>query len=206
MPGSPRDLAVLDHWNASLERSLARRARAQRGRSRPRRVAQSASALATLLDARASVPRDLAQEQEWELSLGRSRARRRAAQLRFVPTSSRAKRASLGAIAALTVGPGAAVALSGGAAPASAAGTVGPATSTEHVIVLSAGSEGRQVRLLQQALGVKVDGVFGPETEAAVRSFQASRGLVVDGVVGAKTGAALRGAVASRAMMSDFKA
>src|SRR5579875_406351 len=190
MPGSPRDLAVLDHWNASLERSLARRARAQRGRSRPRRVAQSASALATLLDARASVPRDLAQEQEWELSLGRSRARRRAAQLRFVPTSSRAKRASLGAIAALTVGPGAA----------------GPATSTEHVIVLSAGSEGRQVRLLQQALGVKVDGVFGPETEAAVRSFQANRGLVVDGVVGAKTGAALRGAVASRAMMSDFKA
>jgi peptidoglycan hydrolase-like protein with peptidoglycan-binding domain len=206
MQGSPRDLAVVDHWSASLERSLARRARAQRRRSRY--TVLSSSALSALLDARDGVrqPRNLAEEEPWQLSLGRSRARRRARQLRFVPASSRAKRVSLGAIAALTVGPTVALASGHSGARGASGPNPEPATTTEHVIVLSSGSEGRQVRLLQQALGIKVDGVFGPETEAAVRSFQASRGLGVDGVVGPLTGAALRSAVASKAMMSDFKA
>jgi N-acetyl-anhydromuramyl-L-alanine amidase AmpD len=34
---------------------------------------------------------------------------------------------------------------------------------------------------------IKVDGVFGPQTENFVKWFQGSHGLVVDGVVGAKT-------------------
>ena len=84
----------------------ARRARASRGRAR--NDAHGAT-LAVCADRRAqpraSETRDLAEEQPWELSLGRSRARRRAAELRFVPASSRAKRISLGALAALTVGP-----------------------------------------------------------------------------------------------------
>jgi len=171
-------------------------------------VAGSSATLSALLDARSTLPRarDLAEEEPWQLSLGRSRARRRASQLRFVPTGSRAKRMSLGALVALSVGP-AAASLAGGGATATATAAVDPPTTTEHVIVLSAGSEGRQVRLLQQALGgIKVDGVFGPETEAAVRSFQASRGLAVDGVVGQLTSAALRKESAGKAMMSDFKA
>jgi peptidoglycan hydrolase-like protein with peptidoglycan-binding domain len=122
-------------------------------------------------------------------------------QLRFVPTTSRAKRVSLGALVALSVGPTASLASAGSTSSASAA--TGPATTTEHTIMLSEGSEGKQVKLLQQALGIKVDGVFGPETEAAVRSFQASRGLTVDGVVGAQTSAALRTQSAGNAFIAD---
>jgi peptidoglycan hydrolase-like protein with peptidoglycan-binding domain len=166
--------------------------------------------LAALMDVNAGLrhARDLADDEAWALSLGRSRARRRARNLQFVPASSRAKRASLGALAALTVGPTVALA-SGGSGHGSPGGGPNPepTTTTEHVITLTAGTEGRQVTLLQKALGaVKVDGVFGPETEQAVRAFQASRGLTVDGVVGPSTSAALRGAVAGKEMMSDFKA
>jgi peptidoglycan hydrolase-like protein with peptidoglycan-binding domain len=206
MPGYPRDLAVVDHWSASLERSLARRGRA--GGARARRGAHASSSLSTLLDVRGALrqPRDLADQEPWQLSLGRSRARRRAAQLRFVPTDrskigQRAKRVSLGALAALTVGPTAS--LASGQSTISAANPE-PVTTTEHVIVLSNGSEGRQVQLLQKALGgIKVDGIFGPETETAVRSFQASRGLAVDGVVGPLTSAALRSQSAGAAFIAD---
>ncbi|MDE3070570.1 MAG: hypothetical protein KGJ43_07565, partial [Acidobacteriota bacterium] len=48
--------------------------------------------------------RDLGDDEPWELSLGRSRARRRAAELRFVPSANRARRLSLGTVAALAVG------------------------------------------------------------------------------------------------------
>jgi peptidoglycan hydrolase-like protein with peptidoglycan-binding domain len=201
MPGYPRDLAVVDHWSASLERSLARRGHA--GSAHPRRGAHASSTLSTLLDARGALRqvRDLADEEPWQLSLGRSRARRRAAQLRFAPTPSRAKRVSLGALVALTVGP--AASLASGQSTISAVNPE-PVTTTEHVIVLSSGSEGRQVQLLQKALGgIKVDGIFGPETEAAVRSFQASKGLTVDGVVGPLTSAALRSQGAGAAFIAD---
>ena len=141
--------------------------------------------------ARQSV-RDLASAEVWELSLGRSRARRRAAELRFVPAGSRAKRLSLGALAAFSVGPTAGL-LEGGASAARAAAPEPPATTEEHAITLTEGSQGRQVELLQRALGnVKVDGIYGPETEAAVRSFQSSAGLAVDGVAGPATTSALR--------------
>lgn len=200
MPGSPRDLAVVDHWDASFERSRARRARTSRGRTRDGVHAGSRSALLELRTGQVPV-RDLAEVEPWQLSLGRSRARRRAAQMRFVPSSSRAKRISLGALVALSVGPTASLA---SGQSSSAPTNPEPPTTTENVIVLSVGSEGRQVQLLQQALGgIKVDGVFGPETEEAVRSFQSSRGLTVDGVVGARTGAALRNQVAGKAFMAD---
>ena len=47
------------------------------------------------------------------------------------------------------------------------------------------------VRLLQGELGVETDGIFGAETEAAVREFQRTHGLTVDGVAGIKTWNAL---------------
>lgn len=62
---------------------------------------------------------------------------------------------------------------------------------------ISQGSSGDDVRRLQRALvraGLNpgaVDGIFGPQTEAAVRAFQTARGLGVDGIVGPQTWAAL---------------
>ncbi|MEW5810338.1 MAG: N-acetylmuramoyl-L-alanine amidase [Actinomycetota bacterium] len=69
-------------------------------------------------------------------------------------------------------------------------------------ILLERGSRGPQVAELQRRLKaayalyageLDVDGVFGAETEAAVREFQRrTEGLTVDGVVGPATAAALR--------------
>jgi peptidoglycan hydrolase-like protein with peptidoglycan-binding domain len=212
MSGFPRDLAVLEPWELSSIRSRERRRRSARGRARTAvgepshplaKTSHSAAktshmSLSAMLDERNrngnAAARDLAEELPWDLSLGRSRARRRAAELRFVPASSRAKRLSLGALAALTAGPAAGLA-TGVAAANPAASTPEPATTTEHSITLSTGATGRQVELLQRALGIPVDGVFGPETEAAVQHFQAGKGLTVDGIVGPLTSAALRGGV-----------
>src|SRR5437763_14953011 len=150
MPGSLRDLAVADPWNASLERSRARRERAAARSGRPRRRrTQGQSVAGSLLAATgAQEVRDLAARELWELSLGRSRARRRAAELRFVAPATRAKRASIGALAALTVGPTASLA-DGSGSPAAAGGPAGgPPTTARHTITLSRESEGRQADLL----------------------------------------------------------
>ncbi len=186
MSGYPRDLAALELWDTSLERSRSRRQRSG-GARKPLSTSTS-----SLIEARNRLRRDLSDSEPWELSLGRSRARRRAEELRFVPATSRAKRISLGALAALTAGPASGLAsASGTSGPVSLPSAPMPPTTTEHTIVLSSGSEGRQVRLLQAALGIAADGIFGPQTEAAVRQFQASRGLAVDGVVGPATSGAL---------------
>jgi peptidoglycan hydrolase-like protein with peptidoglycan-binding domain len=55
------------------------------------------------------------------------------------------------------------------------------------------GSTGNPVRRAQKRLTLGgydtngVDGVFGADTEAAVRRFQGDRGLTVDGIVGPRT-------------------
>jgi peptidoglycan hydrolase-like protein with peptidoglycan-binding domain len=50
---------------------------------------------------------------------------------------------------------------------------------------------GGGVRTLQRKLGLPADGVFGPQTETAVKNFQSSHGLTPDGVVGPQTRQAL---------------
>ena len=53
--------------------------------------------------------------------------------------------------------------------------------------LIKRGSMGKDVKRIQRAVGVKVDGIFGPITEAAVKAYQRRHGLKVDGIVGPKT-------------------
>jgi len=73
-----------------------------------------------------------------------------------------------------------------------------PTPTNQHPV--GQGETGKRVSDLQERLNaggfkppLKVDGIFGPKTLAAVKAFQRSHGLKVDGLVGPKTTAALRG-------------
>ena len=54
-------------------------------------------------------------------------------------------------------------------------------------MILKLGSRGNEVKVLQEKLNLKADGIFGPLTEEAVKDFQRSNGLEVDGIAGADT-------------------
>ena len=54
-------------------------------------------------------------------------------------------------------------------------------------MVLKLGSRGNEVKVLQEKLNLKADGIFGPITEEAVKDFQRANGLEVDGIVRANT-------------------
>ena len=53
--------------------------------------------------------------------------------------------------------------------------------------VYKRGSIGEQVKQIQKALDIKVDGIFGKGTEDAVKKFQGENYLTADGKVGPKT-------------------
>ena len=60
-------------------------------------------------------------------------------------------------------------------------------------MLLKVGSEGADVKKLQEKLGVEAIGKFGPRTEAAVKAWQKTNGLKDDGIVGDATWAKLFG-------------
>jgi peptidoglycan hydrolase-like protein with peptidoglycan-binding domain len=86
-------------------------------------------------------------------------------------------------------------------------GVVGPNTWSALIVVVRQGSEGDAVRGVQEEMqyrnlsgdrskGLAVDGIFGPKTDAAVRSFQEALhigipSVTVDGIVGTVTWRAL---------------
>lgn len=54
-------------------------------------------------------------------------------------------------------------------------------------MILKLGSKGKEVKELQEFLGLNTDGDFGPKTDAAVKKWQKKNGLTPDGIVGPKT-------------------
>lgn len=81
-------------------------------------------------------------------------------------------------------------------------GDVGRRTWEAIVVQVQTGSRGDAVRGVQEEFqfrnlsgdptaGVQIDGIFGPQTEGAVRGFQQALGLTPDGVVGPLTWRAL---------------
>jgi peptidoglycan hydrolase-like protein with peptidoglycan-binding domain len=53
--------------------------------------------------------------------------------------------------------------------------------------VFGKGAQGAHVVWIQHRLGIIADGVYGPNTEAAVKALQAKHGLAADGIVGPQT-------------------
>lgn len=70
--------------------------------------------------------------------------------------------------------------------------------SCSSAVTLTRGSRGETVKKLQQALSEQgysvgeVDGIYGAQTQEAVKQFQKDNGLTVDGIAGDKTLAALK--------------
>ncbi|MCL6443639.1 MAG: DUF1906 domain-containing protein [Alicyclobacillus sp.] len=72
-----------------------------------------------------------------------------------------------------------------------------PNNGGDTVTILQLGSTGPAVKQLQEDLNkvlglhLAVDGIFGPATQAAVKSFQLQHGLTVDGIYGPQTAQAM---------------
>jgi peptidoglycan hydrolase-like protein with peptidoglycan-binding domain len=109
---------------------------------------------------------DPASHEPWLAPKCRSRARRAEARKERRITRGR-KTAAVVAALSLTVAVGGAVAQGGGSASVKAAGS--------------------SVSALQSALGIPADGIYGPQTRAAVRRYQRNQGLAVDGIAGPAT-------------------
>jgi putative peptidoglycan binding protein len=66
-----------------------------------------------------------------------------------------------------------------------------PAVAPAAARVFKKGSTGKRVVVIQRALGIPADGLFGRGTKRAVKRFQRAHGLTADGIVGPATWAAL---------------
>ena len=59
------------------------------------------------------------------------------------------------------------------------------------MITLKKGSRGSEVRILQLALNIKADGIFGSDTQSALTAFQKAHNLTANGICDSTTWAAL---------------
>jgi peptidoglycan hydrolase-like protein with peptidoglycan-binding domain len=207
-PPGIRDLAVPEVWEHSLARSRRRRAAAAaRLIALPKAATAriSAALIAAGIVAQAGPIVGAAQAAQASTAGGDLRTGSRgggvaAAQRAlgipadgvFGPGTKRAVRAyqrAHGLVVDGRIGPQTAAAL--GLAAAGTAGTTTTARTATVAAPAASQLPAATTRAVQSALGIPADGVFGPQTRAAVRAYQRSHGLVVDGVVGPQTLGAL---------------
>ncbi len=161
-----RDLASRDVWTRSLERSHERRERAG---ARPRLSA---------VEMLPADPRDLTDPSVWQRSSWRAKARREAAATNFEFRTPSPRGMSLAALFSLVGVPAASL----------GTGLVDPPEAEAKPAVRHSGGG---VRKLQRALGISADGVFGPQTQRALKRWQRKHGLTADGIAGPATRSAL---------------
>jgi peptidoglycan hydrolase-like protein with peptidoglycan-binding domain len=183
-PPGLRDLGCVELWERSLERSRRRRARAERRTGLPVR-AVSAALIASVVVVPAS---ELAAAQETagvttpDLRLGSRGPEVAAAQRALnIPADGVFGRQTLAAVRAFQAARGLEV-----------DGVIGPMTRAALGTGVGGVQAGETVTMaLQRLLGVAADGEYGPITRAAVRRYQQARGLLVDGIAGPQTLGAL---------------
>ncbi len=59
--------------------------------------------------------------------------------------------------------------------------------TVDDIGILRRGMRGDGVKIMQQALGISADGIFGPGTERSLKAWQAKNGLTADGIAGPAT-------------------
>jgi hypothetical protein len=138
--------------------------------------------------------RDLGSAVLWERSLHRSQGRRERAR-RARRNAPRHKGVTLAAGAAIFASPVLAplAASASSARPGVTKTEVAEkaAVSGDTTALLSYGDTGDAVMAVQHELSILEDGIFGPQTEAAVKSWQRGQGLAATGIVDARTWASL---------------
>ena len=122
------------------------------------------------------IDRDLSSPLPWRRSLRASQQRRTA--------RARRRRLALRGRAGVTLAVATMAVAAAGAVAQDSPNTTRAARATRT-------ASGGSVAAIQKALGIPADGVYGPQTRAAVRRFQRRKGLAVDGIAGPATLAAL---------------
>ena len=161
-----RDLGCRDVWAESLERSYERRLRDGSWRA----AVPAAEVLPREL-------RDLTDPDVWRRSSWRAHARREAAEQSLELAVPSPRGLTLAALLAVTGTPVASL----------AAALTHPPAADARPHKSKVKSRGPAVSALQRALGISADGVFGPQTERALRRYQRNHGMTVDGIAGPQT-------------------